>query len=133
MNSESANNTRESSRTLGILMPVGSLVLAVGAILFSLTCITYHAGWLIIVGGILSSLGCFVGAKESKKKSTRLRRLDRMVFIAMLIYIVSGGFMLEKSRSWLVLFTVATVLYLYAIFTIDRINRKRKQSNEYGE
>lgn len=121
-----SNKRRQRHQTL---LNIGSVLLVIGVLLYGVPAIGYQAGWIISLGGLVAALGCILSASDNKDLPTRYKRLERMLLLAMLIYLIAGGFMIQRSTSWLMIFIVATLFYLYSIFAIDRIDKKERKEH----
>lgn len=100
-----------------------------GAILFEPNGTKPYSGWLVAIGGGVAAIATLLQiSSKGSSDDKRVRRLDRMMFLGLLIYMVSGGFMIQGSSIWLPLFAVATVFYIYALFAKDRALRKENKS-----
>lgn len=129
MSSKTENNRGDSMNqhtpVKYMLQAVGSVLILIGAISYSITSLAGYSGWIIAVGGIIGALGYILDSDATKKHSKRVRRLDRMTFLSMLLYVVAGGFMIDSySTKWLVIFTIATVFFIYSVFVKDRALKK---------
>ena len=93
------------------LLTIGPILVVIGAIAYSISALTAYSGWMVSFGGLLGAIGTLLSSFVGKEASARVRRLDRMGFLAMLMFIVSGGFMIQGSSSWLAIFAVGTVFF----------------------
>lgn len=110
-----------------VLLTIGPILVVIGAIIYSFPLLTAYAGWVIALGGVLGALGTLLLSIRGREGSARVRRLDRMIFLGLLMFIVSGGFMIQGSSSWLVILAVGTVFYIYSVFAKDRALKKEDQ------
>lgn len=111
------------------LQAIGPALVLIGAILFEVSTTKPYSGWLVAIGGGMAALGALLQISRKVATDTkRVRRLDRMTFIGLLMYMVSGGFMIQGSHIWLPLFAVATVFYIYALFAKDRVLKKQNEA-----
>lgn len=123
------NQNNHTQKLAGILQAIGPVLVLLGAIFFEINSIKSYSGWLVAIGGGLAALGTLWQiSRKGGSKEKRGRRLDRMMFLGLLLYMVSGGFMIQGSTIWLPLFAVATVFYIYALFVKDRALRKENKS-----
>lgn len=107
-----------SSKFITILFVIGAILVAVGAIIWLE--LKGIAGWLVASGGLLMSISFLINAlQQQEKESFRARRLERMQLLSSLLYFVSGGFMIQKSGTWLPIFIIATVFFVYSSFVKD--------------
>ena len=111
------------------LQAIGPALVLIGAILFEVSTTKPYSGWLVAIGGGMAALGALLQISRKVATDTkRVRRLDRMTFIGLLMYMVSGGFMIQGSHIWLPLFAVATAFYIYALFAKDRVLKKENEA-----
>lgn len=109
---------KSSSRVITFLFAIGAILVAIGAVIWLE--LKGIAGWLLASGGFLMALSFLINAfQQQEKESFRARRLERMQLLSSLIYIVSGGFMIQQSGTWLPLFIIATVFFVYSAFVKD--------------
>lgn len=118
-------NTKKLYSLAELLQTAGPLLVVVGAVVYEIVGEQGACGWILSIGGLLGALGILL-KRGDDNSNKRLRRLDRMAFLGHLMYLVSGGFMIQGSRAWLALFAVATVFYIYSVFVKDRVLKKSK-------
>lgn len=124
-----SKHTKYDNRWVRNLQTIGPILVLIGAILFEPDCTKPYSGWLVAIGGGMAAITTLLQiSSKGGSEEKRIRRLDRMTFIGLLIYLVSGGFMIQGSNIWLPLFAVATVFYIYALFAKDRALRKENKS-----
>ncbi|MDD7557705.1 MAG: hypothetical protein PUJ69_03430 [Porphyromonas somerae] len=124
-----SKHTKYGNRWVRNLQTIGPILVLIGAILFEPDCTKPYSGWLVAIGGGMAAIVTLLQiSSKGGSEEKRIRRLDRMSFIGLLIYLVSGGFMIQGSNIWLPLFAVATVFYIYALFAKDRALRKENKS-----
>lgn len=124
-----SKHTKYDNRWVKYLQTIGPTWVLMGAILFEPDCTKPYSGWLVAIGGGMAAIATLLQiSSKGGSEEKRIRRLDRMTFIGLLIYLVSGGFMIQGSNIWLPLFAVATVFYIYALFAKDRALRKENKS-----
>lgn len=116
----------------GWLITISMVVIAVSAVLYSVESMGRYAGYGISGGALLMAIGLLFQARDEMKKSMRLRRLSRMLLLSSLIYMVSGGFMIEGSDAWLALFAVATVFLVYSVFATSSVEKKERREQADG-
>lgn len=122
---KSKKETIYSTGTL--LQTIGPIIIVAGVIAYELSHGHQVSGWLVSIGGLLGATGILLQAnKEGDKSDKRIRKLDRMGFLGLLIYLIAGGFMAQGSGSWIAIFGVATVFYIYSVFVKDRVLRKKE-------
>lgn len=131
MSNKKQNNTPKmplrSTALQQALLTIGPILVVIGAIAYSISALTAYSGWMVSFGGLLGAIGTLLSSFVGKEASARVRRLDRMGFLAMLMFIVSGGFMIQGSSSWLAIFAVGTVFYVYAVFAKDRALKREEK------
>lgn len=121
--------TRGEKKWVPQLFLVGEIAVAVGACSWMAT--KGAGGWALAAGGFVMAVSYIWASVGGRAElSLRLRRLERMGLLASLIYLVSGGFMLQRSGTWLPLFIVATVLLLYALFVSDHVRKKEAEERD---
>lgn len=124
-----SKHTKHDKRWVRNLQTIGPILVVIGAILFEPDCTKPYSGWLVAIGGGVAAIATLLQiSNKGGSDEKRVRRLDRMSFFGLLIYMVSGGFMIQGSTIWLPLFAVATVFYIYALFAKDRALRKENKS-----
>lgn len=109
-----------NSAPLQALLVIGPILVVIGAIAYSIQSLSAYSGWIVAVGGLVGAIGSLISASRGKELSPRIRRLDRMFFLGLLLFLVSGGFMIQGSSSWFAIFAVGAVFYIYAVFAKDR-------------
>lgn len=100
-----------SRRMLQRLFVFSSTLLVLGA-----ACYMHRpvgGGTLVTIGG--SGIALFYLAQTGYTHSLRVRRLNRIAFFGSLAYICSGALMFLHRSSWVLLFSVATVLFVYSM------------------
>ena len=123
-----SKHTKYDNRWVRNLQTIGPILVLIGAILFEPDCTKPYSGWLVAIGGGMVAIATLLQiSSKGGSNDKRVRRLDRMSFIGLLIYLVSGGFMIQGSNIWLPLFAVATVFYIYALFAKDRALKKEEK------
>lgn len=123
-----SKHTKYDNRWVRNLQTIGPILVLIGAILFEPDCTKPYSGWLVAIGGGMAAIATLLQiSSKVGSEEKRIRRLDRMTFIGLLIYLVSGGFMIQGSNIWLPLFAVATVFYIYALFAKDRALKKEEK------
>ncbi|MDO5036313.1 MAG: hypothetical protein Q4D93_05060 [Porphyromonas sp.] len=70
----------------------------------------------MIAGALVIGVAYILKAILYKATAVRERRLEKMGMLGGLHYFLSGSFMLKESGLWVILFAVATVFFVYAIF-----------------
>lgn len=124
-----SKHTKYDNRWVKYLQTIGPTWVLMGAILFEPDGTKAYSGWLVAIGGGVAAIATLLQiSSKGGSNDKRVRRLDRMSFFGFLIYMVSGGFMIQGSSIWLPLFAVATVFYIYALFAKDRALRKENKS-----
>lgn len=124
-----SKHTKYDNRWVKYLQTIGPTWVLMGAILFEPDGTKDYSGWLVAIGGGVAAIATLLQiSSKGGSNDKRVRRLDRMSFFGFLIYMVSGGFMIQGSSIWLPLFAVATVFYIYALFAKDRALRKENKS-----
>lgn len=96
----------------------GSVLVIIGAVGF-----LYHpcvAAWVMLGGSLLMAFAYIIRATKYKPESARERRLERMGMLAGLHYFLAATFMMRQSTTWMLLFAVATVFFVYSNFAIFR-------------
>mgnify|MGYP007046474384 FL=1 len=113
-----SKHTKYDNRWVKYLQTIGPILVLIGAILFEPDCTKPYSGWLVAIGGGMAAIATLLQiSSKGGSEEKRIRRLDRMSFIGLLIYLVSGGFMIQGSDIWLPLFAVATVFYICLLYT----------------
>lgn len=98
---------------------LGAMFVAVGAIGWML--FKGISGWFMALGGLLMSLSILLHSLNNREESNfRVRRLERMQLISSLLYLVAGGFMIQRSGTWLPIFIAGTVFFVYSTFALAR-------------
>ncbi|MDO5016810.1 MAG: hypothetical protein Q4E10_00400 [Porphyromonas sp.] len=118
---------KRSEISLGaVLREYGPSIVIAGAILYGFDLTRTVAGWVMAGGALVSVIGLMITSVSDKKAaSQRVRRLDRMTLLGLLLFLVSGGVMIQGSNNWVVLFAIATVFYLYG--SLMKIRELRKE------
>ncbi|MDD7437831.1 MAG: hypothetical protein PUK66_03215 [Bacteroidales bacterium] len=119
--------SRRSTALQQALLTIGPILVVIGTVSYGISVLTLWAGWMVSIGGGIGAFGVLLSAFVDKTKSARVRRLDRMIFLGLLMFIVSGGFMIQGSSSWLAIFAVGTVFYVYAVFAKDRALKREEK------
>ena len=123
-----SKHTKYDNRWVRNLQTIGPILVLIGAILFEPDGTKAYSGWLVAIGGGVAAIATLLQiSSKGGSDDKRVRRLDRMSFFGFLIYMVSGGFMIQGSDIWLPLFAVATVFYIYALFAKDRALKKEEK------
>lgn len=132
MSNNKRNNNPQTSVRFTVLqqalLTIGPILVVMGAVVYSFPRLTQYSGWLVAIGGLLGAVGTLIASTSSKEQGARLRRLDRMIFLGLLMFIISGGFMIQGSSSWLAIFAVGTVFYIYSVFAKDRAIKKEEKN-----
>ncbi|MDO4695783.1 hypothetical protein [Porphyromonas sp.] len=96
-----------------ILLYVSFLLIILGSSLYILA-LTWTV-WLFIIGAIGLTSYFLLSSLAVRGGVARERRLNRMGFIGSLFYIVSSGFMYERSNVWVILFAIASIYVMYSL------------------
>lgn len=107
-----------SLSTLNISLVVGSSLVVIGAILFLIYPVV--AAWLVMIGAFVIGLSYILKSYLYKSESARVRRLERMGMLGGLHYLIAGGYMLQGSTMWILLFAVGTVFFVYSVFAMPK-------------
>lgn len=102
-----------SSRLTTSLLYISLLFLLVGSALNIL-----HWVWtdVMFIIGAIGMISYFLYTSTIiAKDNARERRLNRMGFIGSLGYIVSGGFMYDDNRIWVILFAISSIYVMYSL------------------
>lgn len=97
---------------------LGAILVVIGAI--GWLEFRHTSGWFLALGGGLMALSILILSVSNKSEGDiRARRLERMQLISSLLYLVSGGFMIQGSGTWLPIFMVGTVFFFYSTFALS--------------
>lgn len=112
------------SQIVTTLFTTGSLLIVSGAVLWLK--IKDVSGWLVACGGFILAISLLISSSINKEEnlSFRAKRLERMQLFSSLLYLVAGGFMIQRSGSWLPIFAVGTIFFVYSAFAKDKKSSK---------
>lgn len=110
-------NEQISDKVINFLFIAGAVCVMIGALAwFRLKNTT---GWIVAIGGIMMSLAFLISAFGHQAETIRARRLERMRLFSGLLFIVSGGFMIQGSGTWLPIFLIGSIFFIYSAFIKD--------------
>lgn len=106
-------------KTIDVIFLMAGVLLLAGALCEMLS-VTY--GWIVFSAGALTTVICRVMTNKSFD-DFRLRRLQRIQFIAMLLLVFSAWLMYKDNNAWVI------TLILYALFDLIVAFRWPKSEN----
>lgn len=114
------------------LLIIGLIFIAVGAMSFGFKAMGAFSGWSMTIGATLGAIYLLVASRHLSNETLRVRRLNRMLMLAILLYLTSGIFMIRDlvHFTWFPFFLVATVFLLYAIAVMSRMDQKSRREDE---